>query len=184
MVDERCVPEDDARSNFRFLRETLLDHVPVPGTQVHSMRAANPRAAQDYEEVLRSVLGGSGRAGRSTGALDVVLLGIGTDGHTASLFPHSPALAGGGDFADRWVLPNAGPTVTPPDRITLGARFINQAGTIAVLATGAAKREAVGRLAAAAGNVDETPIRVVREARGELRFYLDEAAMGVTSASG
>ena len=88
--DERYVPPGDAHSNYRMARETLLDHVPCPAANVHPMPThfSDPdAAARDYEETLRIYFSG----GRSE--FDLLLLGLGPEGHTASLFPGSPALA-------------------------------------------------------------------------------------------
>jgi len=104
--------------------------------------------------------------------LDVAVLGMGTDGHTASLFPGSPALAPGLE----WVRVNTGPTVTPPDRLTLTAPFLSAARVVAVLVTGPAKRAMLARLAGRAVAPHEAPVSAIIPADGALRWFLDDAA--------
>lgn len=176
IVDERRVPFDDDRSNFRHIDEIIGHHSGIPREQVHPIRATEPDADAAYERLLRDTL-----EWREKGQdrLDYVLLGMGADAHTASLFPRSPALrpAPGGP---QWVRINAGPSVTPPDRVTMTYQLINAARFIAVLATGAAKRPTIARVAAAASlsppPIDDLPILGVRPVAGELRWYLDAEA--------
>src|SRR5690606_10674816 len=101
IVDERRVPFDDPRSNFTMIRETIVDHSDIPREQVHPIFPLADHPDEDYERELREHLGW-----REKGhdRLDYVLLGMGADGHTASLFPRSPALRDD----DRLVLVNAG----------------------------------------------------------------------------
>jgi 6-phosphogluconolactonase len=195
IVDERRVDFDDERSNFKLISELIGDHSGIPANQVHPIYAMADDADEQYERALRETLGW-----REPGhdRLDFVLLGMGDDGHTASLFPHSPALpphsptatphansgAAGADADegdDRLVLINTGPTVTPPDRVTMTYRLINASRFVAVMVTGAGKRPMVERIAAAAAgrgadSYEEVPILGVRPVGGELRWYLDHAA--------
>lgn len=168
VVDERCVPFEDERSNFRTLREMIVDHSDIPPEQVHPITATSPTAARDYEQQLQDTL-----AWREKGhdRLDFVLLGMGDDGHTASLFPHSPAL----DDEDRLVLANTGPTVTPPDRITLTYKLINSSRFIAIMVSGSSKKDAI-KEAVQGGSVADLPILGVNPVGGEQRWYLDRAA--------
>ena len=135
--DERCVPPDDPASNFRMANETLLSKVGVSPDRVFRMRgeAADPDAeARRYEDVLRR---------EAPDGLDLVFLGMGDDGHTASLFPQSPAL----DERSRWVLPSqAPPGVVPAGRLTLTLPAIAAARRVVFLVTGAAKRDALLRV--------------------------------------
>jgi 6-phosphogluconolactonase len=155
--DERAVPPDDPESNFGMVRSALLTRVPIPGTQVHRMEAERPdrdAAARAYERVLPPVL-------------DVLVLGIGPDGHTASLFPGSPAL----DERRRLVLPVTG-AKPPAARLTITPPVIEAARRIAVLASGADKAGAVSRALEGVLTPKDTPAQLAR--RGE--WFLDRAA--------
>jgi 6-phosphogluconolactonase len=169
IVDERRVPFEDDLSNFKMIRETLVDHSGIPREQVHPIRATLPEADTAYESELREQLGW-----REKGhdRLDFVILGMGADGHTASLFPHSPALSAQG----RLVVINAGPTVTPPDRVTMTFELINASRFVGIMVTGEKKRPAIARVAAATDTVEDIPVLGVRPVGGELRWYLDAAA--------
>lgn len=169
IVDERRVGFDDARSNFKMIQETIADHSDIPGDQVHPIFALSETADADYERELQEHLGW-----REKGhdRLDYVLLGMGEDGHTASLFPRSPALDDGG----RLVLSNGGPFVTPPDRITMTFRMLNAARFLAILVLGERKRAAVERVASGQERVEDLPVLGIRPLAGEQRWYLDRAA--------
>ena len=136
LADERCVPPDHADSNYRMAREALLDRVPVPPAQVHPMYdGATPpeTAAQDYEERLRAAFAGDV-------TFDLAVLGVGPDGHTASLFPGAPSL----DERERWVLHvHAPPAFAVRDRLTLAPPALNASRELLFHVTGAAKRDAV-----------------------------------------
>lgn len=177
LVDERRVAEDDERCNWAGIAGYLLDHSDIPPAQAHPMKALDPLADEVYEAELRETL-----AWRERGQdrLDFVLLGMGTDGHTASLFPRSRALA----ERTRLVTINDGPGVTPPDRITMTYPLINSARFIAVLVTGAGKKPTIERVQSAvrsSGNslelFQELPIMGVRPVGdGVVRWYLDHDA--------
>ena len=125
--DERCVPPDDAASNYRMAREALLDRVPIPAGNVFRIRGeVDPeQAARECEERLRAV---AERFGEDRYAHDVLLLGMGEDGHTASLFPGSPALE---EFV-RDVVPATGPK-PPPQRVSFTFSLINAARLVMFL---------------------------------------------------
>lgn len=160
--DERAVAPDDPRSNHRLLHDALLSRVRVPAGQVHRMeaeRADLDAAAIAYSELLEREAG-------APPALDVVLLGIGSDGHTASLFPGSAALAA----VDVWAARGRAPT-EPPDRITLTLPVLNAAAHVAFLVTGPDKERALR------GVVDgSVPAALVRPQAGELLWFLDAVA--------
>ncbi len=167
-TDERCVPPDDRGSNYRMAREALLDHVPLPADNILRIRGEDCALAEDqrYERALHRLLGPGGSEGR----IDLVLLGVGADGHTASLFPRAPSLA----ERQRWVLPVVGPEPYPR-RITLTLPVINAAREVVVLATGAEKAGVVSRVAKGEGD-PMWPILGVRPRDGGPRWLVDRDA--------
>ncbi|MBL0921447.1 MAG: 6-phosphogluconolactonase [Phycisphaerales bacterium] len=181
IVDERRVPFEDERSNFGQIRELIVDHSDIPELNVHPMPAMDEDADTRYERELVEVLGARGEG---KDRLDFVLLGMGGDAHTASLFPGSPALK----EQRRLVRINAGPKVTPPERVTMTYPLINASRFIAVLVTGASKRETLKKVAelgartdladagARAAAAETLPILGVRPLAGEMRWYLDGEA--------
>lgn len=181
IVDERRVPFDDDRSNFKAIHEILGDQSGIPREQVHPIEALEPDADRRYESSLQEALGWRERG---QDRLDYVVLGMGSDGHTASLFPRSPALRES-PGAPRLVRINDGPTVTPPPRVTMTYALLNAARFLAVMVTGESKRATVARVAAAAAAgssaVDDLPILGIRPVGGELRWYLDAAACPVSA---
>lgn len=171
LVDERVVPKDDPRSNFRMIDETLL--TPVNAKHVHSFRtdATDPEIARaDYEEALRTLR--PSRFGFPT--LDVVILGIGEDGHTASLFPHEATLA-----ETQKLVVSVAAKGTREARFSLSPPMIENADAIFILATGAKKQEAIERVWLVNGSVEETPARILRSARGQITWIIDKTAGGL-----
>lgn len=169
IVDERRVPFEDDKSNFKMIRELIVGHSDIPRDQVHPIEAMEPDADVRYERALRDTL-----EWREKGhdRLDYVLLGMGSDAHTASLFPKSPAL----DVAGKLVAINAGPTVTPPDRVTMTYELLNASRFVAVMVTGSGKRATVAKVAGRKGGSHELPILGVKPLAGEMRWYLDAEA--------
>jgi len=170
MVDERCVPFEDPLSNFGRIKEVIVDHSDIPPEQVHPMLAAMPDAGARYERELREALGWRPKG---HDRLDFVLLGMGHDGHTASIFPGSPAL----HEKDRLSMDVPPPTTVAPavPRCTLTMRMINASRFIAPLVMGAGKRAMLSRVETGA-SPDEVPIAGLKPVAGELRWYLDAAA--------
>lgn len=193
IVDERRVPFDDEKSNFKMISEIIGDHSGIPQEQVHPIFAMAEDADGQYQRTLRETLGWRERG---HDRLDFVLLGMGADGHTASLFPRSPALMESlADVRSGRVTPetalvkiNAGPTVTPPDRVTMMLPLINAARFIAVQVSGAGKRATIERLVAAQDDpamAEQLPVLGVRPVGGELRWYLDyDACPGARAPGG
>jgi 6-phosphogluconolactonase len=158
--DERCVPPDDSRSNYRLVREALLDRLPYAPI-VHRVHGELPpeEAAFEYDEIANGL------------QLDVALLGIGPDGHTASLFPNSPAL----DARDRAAV-SAQPGFDPwVPRVTLTIPVLSSAQLVLFLVCGEEKAEAVERAFEVEPSRD-VPASLVRSARGRTVAVLDRAA--------
>lgn len=161
--DERCVPPDDADSNFRMARESLFDRVPLPLGNVFRIRGevAPGDAAHEYEEKLAAV---AARFGEPRYVHDLILLGMGPDGHTASLFPGSPAL----DETLRNVIPATGPK-PPPQRITMTFPLLNAARQICFLVNDAEKLPLIDRIIAG----DETyPAARVQPIQGSVTWLV------------
>lgn len=176
-VDERAVPVDDPQSNYRMIREALLDRLSGSGLEFHRMQAERrdlEAAADDYAAELRQVPGpGDGGFPR----LDLVLLGMGPDGHTASLFPGSAGL----DEQARWVIPNYVEKFKMY-RLTLTFAVINAAEQIVFMVAGADKAEALrGVLGTPSAfgpqpGSDPVPARRIQPANGRLTWLLDREA--------
>ncbi len=169
-VDERCVPPDHADSNYRMTREAMLDHVPLKPEQVHRMEGElEPEAAAArYESALRNSFR---LEGAETPRFDLVQLGMGPDGHTASLFPHTAALHEMGRLAvanhvqnkDAW-------------RVTLTWPVINQAASVFFLIGGADKTHVLSEVMTGPRDVERLPSQLIRPASGILTLLLDKAA--------
>lgn len=171
IVDERCVPFDDARSNFRMIRETIVDHADIPAEHVHPIHADTETAVGDYENNLKEALL---KRPKGEDRLDFILLGMGGDGHTASLFPHVDAL----QEKHRLVRKVHYSTVDPPERVTMTYPLLNAARLVAIFVTGAGKAKMIQRIATGNDSVDDLPIKGIQPQRGELKWYLDAQAAG------
>ncbi len=204
--DERCVDPSDIRSNQSMAREAMLDCVTVPAAQVHPVTCGEgteatsstngaeavgaPRrvdeAASAYESLLREY--GS--------ALDLVLLGLGEDGHTASLFPGSEAL----NESERWVVPALGtaadgapggadPGEVPLWRVTLTLPYINRAASVFFVVSGAAKARALEQVLSVEAPVDGPagsvlPAQLIRPSSGGLTWFVDREAASLLHGEG
>ena len=168
--DERCVPPDHADSNYRMARAALLDHVAIPAAHIHRIAGESEPddAARAYEQVLRAFfLCPEGPPRRS---FDVALLGMGDDGHTASLFPGTAPLA----EQRRWVMPNYLAGASSPWRITLTPIVFNAVRDVVFLVSGESK---AARLAEALESEENTlPVQRIRPATGAVTWMVDEAA--------
>ncbi len=163
-TDERCVPPDDRHSNYRLALETLLDPLGVPEYRVHRIAGELPpeAAARRYAAELDRVLGGA------PPRFDLVLLGLGADGHTASLFPGDPAL----DERRRTVVPAQAPR-PPRDRITLTLPVLTAARRALFLVSGSGKSEAVRRVLV---EREALPATLLRAGAARIRWLLDRSA--------
>lgn len=164
--DERFVPHDDPRSNYRMARETILDAVPVDPAKVHPIPTdGDPQsAAIRYERLLKQAYGADRLGPRPL--FDLVLLGLGEDGHTASLFPGSPLLT----ETERWVAAAIVPSAEP--RITLTFPSLEASRAILFLVTGDQKALAVQRVLAG----DRALPAAQLAPQGEVYWFLDRAA--------
>lgn len=170
--DERYVPVDSSESNYRMVRETLLDGLPIPQGNIHPVPTYLPdpsSAARLYEATMRDYFTSEWPA------FDLVLLGIGSDGHVASLFPGDPAL----ELTDRWVTVVENAPATTTLRISLTMPAINAARNLFFLVSGKEKREIVERVRGG----EDFPATRVRPA-GEVVWFLDDAAASSASRRG
>jgi 6-phosphogluconolactonase len=189
--DERCVPKEHPDSNFKMAAEALLQYVPVPPAHVMRMQgeAPPPQAAQEYEKAMRQFFRDSGFWPR----FDLILLGMGPDGHTASLMPGTSAVTNHVDEQmsgerrkaetdqspqPRWVIHNVVRSLQTV-RLTLTYPVINQAKNIWFLVTGAKKAEVFAEVQK--GPNPAWPASLVQPADGELRWYVDQAVTRVQS---
>jgi 6-phosphogluconolactonase len=159
--DERCVPPDHPQSNYRMVEQSLLSHIDIPVQNIHRIKGElDPQqAAATYADRLREIL--------ASGQLDLVLLGMGSDGHTASLFPGTLALRERKrtvvslyvDKLDAW-------------RVTMTLPMLNRARNILFLVSGAAKAPALARIV----DGDPLPARRVRPVHSQVTWLVDRAA--------
>ena len=167
--DERYVPVDHAESNYRMARETLLDHVPCPASNIHPMPthlSPAAAAAAEYERVLRDYFG-DGAGPR----FDLNILGIGEDGHTASVFPGSPAV----DEQERWVVV-AHTDANPQWRLTLTLHALSRSTNVWVLVAGANKARALRRALSTDSDPHVDPAAGLRSATGTAVWWVDSAS--------
>lgn len=166
--DERCVPPDDPESNYRMANETLLARVPIPRENIHRIRGEGDAVANArvYEDELRGYF-----VGETWPAFDLVLLGMGDDGHTASLFPGTDALR----EQDAWVTANWVERLNQ-FRITLTVPAINHAERVAFVVTGGAKSARLREVLRDEGEPARLPAQLIKPASGRLAWLVDEAA--------
>jgi 6-phosphogluconolactonase len=169
--DERPVPPDNPQSNYRMANEAMLSKVSVPGENIHRIRAENPEAPQvagEYEETLRTFFGlKEGEFPR----FDLVLLGMGTDGHTASLFPGTEGLR----ERKRLVFANWVDKFHAY-RITMTLPVLNRAAFVLFLVSGEKKAETLRRVLEDGEPEDPLPAQLVRPTRGRLLWLVDQDA--------
>ncbi len=165
--DERCVPADDPRSNALMARRALLDHIPVPSNNVHPIVCASDpqQGATDYERLLRAFFADG------TPRFDLVLLGMGEDGHTASLFPGSAALT----EEKHWTAAT-NRNGEEFSRVTLTLPCLNRAAQVVFLVAGAAKARILHAVLAELPESISLPARLIQPTEGELVWLVDRAA--------
>ncbi len=165
--DERCVPIDDPRSNALMAHRALLDHVPVPPAHIHPIACAGSpqQSAADYERLLRDFFA------NGPPRFDLVFLGLGEDGHTASLLPASSALAEKASLTA--VTARSGEEFS---RVTLTLPCLNRAAQVVFLVAGASKAPILRAILAEVPESPSLPARMIRPADGELVWLVDRAA--------
>ncbi|MGA2250222.1 6-phosphogluconolactonase [Terracidiphilus sp.] len=175
-VDERTVPPTDADSNYRMTKESLLDHVPLKPEQIHRMEGElEPEvAAARYESELRNSFR---LEGAETPTFDLVALGMGDDGHTASLFPHTDAIHEMGKLVTANHVPQKDTW-----RITLTWPVINQARSVFFLIGGADKTERLKEVFLGPRDVETLPSQLIWPASGILTLFLDKVAAALLPA--
>lgn len=165
--DERWVNLEDERSNAKMAFESFLNLLPIPKDQIFPMweKGANPEDfAHHYEQILQHSLG-------IMGIFDLILLGMGEDGHTASLFPHSPVLHEQAKWVDAFYLKNQGIY-----RITLTFPTINRAKQLLVIVQGENKAEVLYEVLEGKRNPDKYPAQLIQPVKGEVLWLLDQEA--------
>ena len=166
--DERCVPPDHVDSNFRMTREALFQHISMPAENIHRIRGE----ALPEEEAKRYIVDIQQFVPKKNGwpAFDLILLGLGSDGHTASIFPDRLDLLDSEKICAVAIHPDSG-----QQRISLTGRVINNARKVAFLVTGNPKREVVRSIQEKGGDWEKYPASYIHAAK-DLYWFLDEAA--------
>lgn len=165
--DERAVPFEDSRNNAKMCYDELLDKVPVKAENIHIMRTdiSSDASAAEYEAILKSYFGDSGTT------FDFVLLGMGDDGHTLSLFPGTEVIHEKDALATSFFL-----AAQDMYRITLTAPVVNRAACVAFLAAGPGKASVLKQVLKGERNVDLYPSQIIAPEKGQLHWFVDEAA--------
>ena len=166
--DERCVQPDDADSNYKMAHETLLDHVSLPASNIFRIKGElEPAdAATHYEETLHTYFHDQ------LPRFDLILLGMGDDGHTASLFPGTEAL----NERERWVIPNHVVSAKQTWRITFTVPVINNAANVMFLIAGSGKAARLKQVVQGAYTPNELPSQLIKPNDGILIWAVDYAA--------
>ncbi len=167
--DERYVPHSDKQSNFLMARQTLLDVVPIPASNIFPIPTNLPDpelAADAYEEELRKSFG------NQETTFDLLLLGMGKEGHTASLFPGSAAL----DEGSRWTAA-VEVSAVPPKRITLTYPVLNRSESVYFLVSGSDKSGALKQVLSETSDFHVYPAKGIASSTGRVEFWADSAAL-------
>lgn len=171
--DERAVPPDHQDSNFRMAREALLEPLAISQAHIHRIEAERTdrdAAASDYEDEIARVFGVPG--GGAPPAFDLVLLGMGTDGHTASLFPNTEALG----ETRHWVVSHHVPALAT-DRTTLTPRILNAARYLLFVVAGGDKADALAQVFAGPRDPRRLPSQMIQPTSGVVMWFVDETAV-------
>ncbi len=165
--DERCVPAGDERNNAHMARQTFLDDVPIPNEQIHPIVSTLPpiKAAEKYQDTLQEFFRGH------SPTFDFILLGLGENGHTASLFPETPVL----DEKHFWVCEVYVPNLHMW-RVTLTAPILNRARRIVFLVSGSSKAWVLNQVLNGPRSPEQLPAQLIQPQGGELLWLADQAA--------
>ncbi|MBE7172300.1 MAG: 6-phosphogluconolactonase [Williamsia sp.] len=165
--DERVVPFEDTRNNAKMSYDTLLNHVPVPASQIHIMKTdiGPEEAARQYEAILHEYFDHSGTT------FDLTLLGMGDDGHTLSVFPGSELVDDKAGWARAIWVP-----AQDMYRITLTPELVNKSAVVAFLTTGANKSAPLKQVIKGAPNPHQYPSQLIKPTNGELYWFVDKEA--------
>jgi 6-phosphogluconolactonase len=171
--DERAVPYEDSRNNAKMAYDELLNKVGVQSENIHVMRTdiGPEESASEYQKILEQYFDGEETT------FDFVLLGMGDDGHTLSLFPGTPVIHEQNAWATAFFL-----TAQDMYRITLTAPVVNLAACVAFLAVGAGKAEVLQKVLEGDFEPDTYPSQVIKPVKGELHWFIDEAAASLLKA--
>jgi len=172
-ADERCVPPTSPESNFGFAKQQLFKYINIPFHQIHFPDCSQGawEAARAYAQTLKQILRpGAGRFPR----FDLILLGVGEDGHTASLFPGHPLL----QETRLWVAPVFDAPKPPPVRITMTLPVINNACHIVFVVFGVGKKSIMSQILDPAPHRQKFPAELVNPSRGGLQWFVDTEAVG------
>lgn len=174
-VDERWVPWSSPESNYGLAGDLFFSRVCIPREQIHGTdNSLNPSAtAKNYESVLRTVF--QPKEGRMP-RFDLILLGVGEDGHTASLFPDHPLPA----ETKAWVAPVLDAPKPPPIRITMTLPLLNNGRNVVFVASGPGKADIVSKVLNPHMRTQKLPAQLVHPSNGELQWFIDRAAADLT----
>lgn len=170
--DERCVPPDDDDSNFKMTHELLLKPINFPEAQTHRVLGeVDPEeAARAYEQVIADVVDHE----EGWPVFDLIMLGMGSDGHTASIFPHEMELLEADTVCAVAIHPDSGQR-----RVSLTGKVLNRARQICFLVTGESKKEKVYEILKQKGNYQDYPAAHIQPVNGQLSWNLDETAVAL-----
>jgi len=174
--DERCVPPDDNESNYKMTKEHLLSKIKIPELNIHRIKGENgpDYEAEQYNDFLDAVL----PKANGIPSFDLIILGLGDDGHTASIFPHEIELWYSDKYCEVAEHPKSGQR-----RITITGQIINNAEIVAFLVTGENKAQRVSEISSNEGIAKKYPASLVAPRNGRVVWFLDAAAAtGVTSS--
>ncbi len=173
--DERCVPPEHEQSNWLMARTSLLDHVPADPARLFRMKGEVPaeEAAKEYGLMLKARYGGPD----GTGGIDLVLLGMGDDGHTLSIFPNTVATREAEHRVIGYFAENS--STGKSWRVTMTAPFVNRAAHCVFLIAGASKTTRLAQVLEGPRDPERLPSQLIQPASGKLTFLLDAAAAGM-----